>query len=460
MAQQHLDAATQVQGLVHESSESVLDCPGYEILRELGRGGMGCVYLAKQTTLDRLVALKTIRSADASLAAILLQEAKIVGQLEHPAIVPVIEVNVESQPWFFSMAYVGEEDLARRIIRRVLEPKEVVELGITLCDAIHYAHSQGVLHLDIKPANILLDRKGNPKLTDFGLAAVHQSNRQGVFGTPQFMSPEQVVGAEELKPTTDVYSLGAVLYSALTGSPPIAAANQEDLAMRVVSHRPRNFKDFGLSVPVELAAIIMQCLEKQPQRRYASADALKADLVAYQAGEPIKARPPSLYSRVVFFLRHHILAASVSSSVVILLLLLVGWVVANFFTQSMELQELQDRYSTLRGRLSLLDRQTRFEIEAAVAQEHFDQGKILLAGKPAAEAVIAAADGNEAPNEMLVEILREYAKLTEFDYEPDWDPRTLAQALLDGMEPESSASSEPEVPLEDPDLIESRLMEK
>ena len=432
MSHQDLDAPTQVQGFVSASEDALPEVDGYEIIREIGRGGMGCVYLAKQNSLDRLVALKMFHSDDPELAQVLVQEAQIVGKFEHPLIVPVIEVNVARQPWFFSMGYVGGEDLARKLVRGVIEPGQVVDIGIKLCEAVQYAHENNVLHLDIKPANILMDHQGQPRLTDFGLAALRATKPEGVFGTPQFMSPEQVLGKDDLGPQTDVYSIGAVLYAALTGSPPIVAIDQKDLALRIVSRQPRAIRDFGVRVPDGLSAIIFQCLEKSPAKRYASAESLRADLVAFRSGEPIKARPPSFLSRIVLFLRHHIFAASVSGSIVILLLVLVAWLLFGYFKQVRDYNQLQSQYDTLRGSLELLDRRQRIALESAVAKDHFEQGKVLLAGKPAAEAVLASIEEGEQPAKMLLDILTEFATLTGIDIN-ELEPEQAAKAVLDSF---------------------------
>ncbi|MEZ6136555.1 MAG: serine/threonine-protein kinase [Pirellulaceae bacterium] len=397
------------------------DIEGYQLLRELGRGGMGQVYLARHLKLNRLVALKTISGANRDLEEVLVAEAQIAAKLEHPAIVPVYEVQTSGSALFFSMGYVAGEDLARRVSRKVLSVDETVSLGLVLCEALQHAHDQGILHLDLKPANILLDGAENPKIADFGLSAFYDVQRgaQGL-GTPQFMSPEQILNrGDSLTPAADIYSLGAVLYTVLAGRPPIIAADSETLLHRVIAQPPPSLREFGIRVPPELEAIILHCLHKQPQSRYQSAKDLQADLVALTRGEPVQARPPSFLSWIAYQTRRHLLAASVSGSAVLLLLLLISWVIVRFVAQSWELDQAREEASRLsRERLiweqriatSLTAKQNnelKFAVAKELAEYHAADGNPAVAAQYAAQALLTLPREQRSEPEQLVALVRE-----------------------------------------------------
>jgi len=388
---------------------------GYEILRELGRGGMGVVYLARQLTLDRLVALKTIQPRDdEKFAELLLSEAQIVGKLNHPAIVPIHEANTNGPIWFFSMGLVSGDDLAHRLAKGVLNAQQVVELASTLCDALEHAHRQNILHLDIKPANILLDSSGAPKLTDFGLSAIHASasmDRQ-IVGTPQFMSPEQALGAaSDFSPASDIYALGAVMYAALVGRPPIVSANPQDLILKVISQPPTPLRQFGLRVPRPLEAIILKCLQKKPAQRYLSAAELKKDLEAFARGQPVRARPPSLWASLEYQLRRHVLAASVSGSAALVLLLLVGVIFARSWSQRSQIDELLTDNDRLRQLVSLQHELMRGRMDQdAVAVQLAESGDFDRAAFFAAQAIQSGRLEGTEVMPALAKIVEDYAK--------------------------------------------------
>ena len=388
---------------------------GYEILRELGRGGMGVVYLARQLSLDRLVALKTLQPRDDyKFAELLLSEAQIVGKLNHPAIVPIHEVNTTGPIWYFSMGLVSGDDLARRLSQGVLNAQQVVELASTMCNALEHAHRHNILHLDIKPANILLDSSGAPKLTDFGLSAIHASaytDRQ-IVGTPQFMSPEQALGAaSDLSPASDVYALGAVMYAALVGRPPIVSSNPNDLILKVISQPPTPIRQFGLRVPRPLEAIILKCLQKKPALRYASAAELKKDLEAFASGQPVRARPPSLWASLEYQLRKHVLAASVSGSAALVLLILVGLIFARSWSQRSQIQELLSDNDRLQRLVSLQHELMRGRMDQdAVAVQLAESGDNDRAAFFAAQAIQSNQRDGKEVLPALTKIVEDYAK--------------------------------------------------
>jgi tetratricopeptide (TPR) repeat protein/tRNA A-37 threonylcarbamoyl transferase component Bud32 len=293
----------------------------YEILEEIGRGGMGVVYRARQKSLNRLVALKMIR--DVALASAeerrrFRREAETAAALDHPQIVPIYEVGqLEGQP-YFAMKLLGGASLATAIRQRPRsgtnesetsltrkEQEEAARLLVVVARAVHYAHQRGVLHRDLKPANILLDEHGQPHVTDFGLArrepglsgtsfAVQTLPSGQPLGTPAYMSPEQAAGDRKAVSTaTDVYGLGTVFYTLLTGSPPFEAPGVLDVLAQVKESPPETPSRRNPRLDRDLETVCLKCLEKEPQRRYGSAEALAEDLEHWLKGEPIKARPIS-----------------------------------------------------------------------------------------------------------------------------------------------------------------------
>jgi serine/threonine-protein kinase len=285
------------------------DFGDYELLEELGRGGMGVVYRARQLSLDRIVALKIIlRGAAASLAdlARFRGEAETAARLNHPSIVPVYEVGQQGDLPFFTMRYVEGHTLARRIADGPLPAREAARILAPIARAIAAAHQQGVLHRDLKPSNVLIDENGEPYVSDFGLAkrltpesdddaaiadAAQLTQTGAIIGTPGYMSPEQAAGSRgSIGPASDVYSLGAILYATLTGRPPFQGATPVDTVLLVLEQEPIAPQLLNPRVDRDLEMIAMKCLQKPVELRYASAAELAGDLEAYLANEPIAAR--------------------------------------------------------------------------------------------------------------------------------------------------------------------------
>lgn len=276
------------------------DCPPeYRLLAELGRGGMGVVYQARQRTLDREVALKMMLSgahASAVDRARFQAEAEAAAQLDHPGIVPVFEVGTWRELPYFTMQYVPGQTLAQRLADGALPSREAARLLAQVARAVHFAHSRGVLHRDLKPSNILLDREGRPHVTDFGLArrleAPAELTRSGaILGTPNYMAPEQAAGQRgQVGPRSDVYALGCMLYHLLTGRPPFQAATAVDTLLMLLEQDPTPPRQLNRQVDRALEQIVLKCLQKPIDLRYPSAAALADDLEAYLAGEPIAAR--------------------------------------------------------------------------------------------------------------------------------------------------------------------------
>lgn len=271
----------------------------YVLIRELGRGGMGVVYLARQESLQRDVAIKMILrgalATDAERTRFRI-EAAAAARLEHPGIVPVYEVGELAGQPYFSMKYVAGETLAHRLIQGPLPAREAAEILAQVARAIQFAHSQGVLHRDLKPSNILIDEVGQPHVMDFGLAkqvsAAESVTRTGsILGTPAYMAPEQAAGDRgQVGPLSDVYSLGTILYHALTGRPPFQASSPVDTVLLVLSEDPVAPHFVNPKINRDLELVILRCLQKPQDLRYQSAGSLADDLEAFLHDEPLSAR--------------------------------------------------------------------------------------------------------------------------------------------------------------------------
>ncbi len=271
----------------------------YELLEEVGRGGMGVVFRARQISLDREVAVKMIlrgRLASESDLQRFLAEAAATARLVHPGIVPVYEVgDIEGRP-FFSMQFIEGETLADRTARGPLPQREAARIIGRVARAVQFAHEQGFVHRDLKPSNILLSKDGQVLITDFGLAKERKADvnltRSGMLvGTPAYMSPEQAGGRRELLgPATDIYSLGAMLYFTLTGRPPFVAETPVEMVMLVIEQDPSPPRALRPSLDRDLEMIVIRCLQKPIDLRYASARDLGDDLEAFLADEAISAR--------------------------------------------------------------------------------------------------------------------------------------------------------------------------
>ncbi len=294
-----------------ETPRRAAQVPGYEILSELGRGGMGVVYLARQTRLGRLVALKMILDSGHARSDDLQRfrtEAEAIARLQHPNIVQIFEVGERVGLPFFSMEFCPGGNLDLKLAVTPLPPQEAAQLAEKLARAVQAAHQANVIHRDLKPANVLLAADGTPKITDFGLARkldeAGLTQTGAIMGTPSYMAPEQAAGLKQLTPAVDVYGLGAVLYECLTGRPPFRASTPLATVMQVLEGQPAPPRLLNPQVPRDLETICLKCLEKEPRHRYATAAELADDLGRFLAGEAITARSLNLVDRLVGALEH------------------------------------------------------------------------------------------------------------------------------------------------------------
>ncbi len=314
-----------------EVSLDHVQVPGYEILSELGRGGMGVVYKARHVKLNRVVALKMILSgghASSEDIARFLAEAEAVATFTHPNIVQVYEVSHHNNLPFMALEFVSGGTLEDRLKGGPFRPKTAARLMEQIAHGMNAAHQAGIVHRDLKPANVLVTKDGVPKVTDFGLAKKVEGGAgltatDAIMGTPSYMAPEQAAGdGKRVGPAADVYALGAILYRCLTGRPPFQAGTPLDTILQVVSEEPMSPSQINSKVPKDLETICLKCLNKDPLKRYASAEAFGDDLRRYLNDEPISARPVSRTERMVKWARRN--TAVAASLLAVFLVLVLG----------------------------------------------------------------------------------------------------------------------------------------
>jgi hypothetical protein len=331
--------------------------PGYEVLRELGRGGMGVVYLARQVPLNRIVALKMILAGSLAAAqerARFLAEAEAIAAVKHAGIVQVYDFGTHNDWPYFSLEFCDGGSLAARLADGPLPPRQAAQLVEQVARAVQAAHERGIIHRDLKPANVLLafacrfafvesdaanaKRQAEagddfiPKVTDFGLARRVEAGSGltatgAVVGTPSYMAPEQAQGLKDIGPQADVYALGAILYECLSGRPPFQAATALDTLMQVLNDEPPALRKLNPTVPRDLETICHKCLHKDPSRRYTSAAELADDLQRFLEFRPIRARRVGLGERALKWRRRHPVTTLLAGVTLLVLLLgVAGWV--------------------------------------------------------------------------------------------------------------------------------------
>src|SRR5215471_17645611 len=300
---------------------------GYEVEEELGRGGIGIVYKAWHLRLQRPVAVKMLLAgayAQPHELERFLREAETVAGLRHPNIVQVHEAgDVDGRP-YFTMEFVEGGSLAQKLASTPQPARQAAALVAAVAEAVHAAHQRGIVHRDLKPGNILLTADGTPKLADFGVArrlegAAGLTQSGAPLGTPSYMAPEQAEGkSRDVGPAADTYALGTILYELLTGRPPFRAETAAETLRQVIAQDPAPPSRLNARVPRDLETVCLNCLHKEPPRRYASAQALAEDLQRYGRGEPIAARPAGRLERLARWVRRHPAAAGLLAVLAVL----------------------------------------------------------------------------------------------------------------------------------------------
>jgi serine/threonine-protein kinase len=346
----------------------------YEVLEEAGRGGMSVVYKARQAHPERVVALKMILAGvhgGVEKQVRFLSEADAIARLQHPHIVHIYEVGHHDGLPFLSLEYVSGGSLADRLDGTPQPPRQAAALVKTLAEAVSHAHKHGVVHRDLKPSNILLETDGTPKVTDFGLAKQERpglTSTGAILGTPSYMAPEQAAGDNAaVGPPADVYALGVILYELLTGRPPFRAATVQETLQQVRGQEPVAPKTLQSRLPCDLETVCLKCLEKDPRRRYASAESLATDLGHFLNGEAIAARPSPAWVRLAKRMRQRPVAAlAIGFGALATLGLVLIWAV---FT----LQLQNERNAAARSAQAAEEERVRAEAQRARAEANEGQ---------------------------------------------------------------------------------------
>jgi tRNA A-37 threonylcarbamoyl transferase component Bud32 len=348
----------------------------YVILGEISRGGMGVIYKARQKTLDRIVAMKVMSRPDREDdAERFLREARAVARLRHPYIVAIHDIGRIEGVDYFTMDYIEGLPLQRAAPAEGLTPREVVEIFVKICDAVDYAHGQGVLHRDLKPANIILDRKREPVIIDFGIADLDKPSDDGdhIVGSPAFLPPEYIRGAAPFNVPAEVYAIGASLYTVLSGRAPHTGIDTVQVLKRAQVEEVTPIRRVRRTLDRDLATIVMTSLEREPAARYATVRDLRNDLARWLEGEEVAGRRSRL-ARLWQRVRGRVAAAL---GIATALLMVVSSV-----TYTVKLRQLRDQDQQ---RMEQLDRDTR-AMQESLVQARLDVARLLIDAGRAPEA--------------------------------------------------------------------------
>ncbi|HMP04115.1 MAG TPA: serine/threonine-protein kinase, partial [Gemmatales bacterium] len=432
------------------------DIPGFEIEKELGRGGMGVVYMAKQTGLERTVALKMILKADFATTEQKLRfqiEAENAARVQHPNIVQVFEIGEHHGQPYFAQEFIDGGSLAEWLKSNRMAPAEAAAFVETLARAVHAAHQHGIIHRDLKPANVLLASSAResadftPKITDFGLAKRHDQTEDltgsgAILGTPSYMSPEQAQGKTKyVCPPADQYSLGVIFYQLLTGQVPFKADTFPHLLMKIVDEEPTPPRTINPSIPLDLQVICLKCLEKDPLRRYDTTEVLAEDLRNFLDGKPITARPVGRLERTVKWCRRYPAVATllvVSTLAAIIASGLAWWAVAAERQAAANEKLAEDRLVQVeaeRNNVEAEKKKVEEEKRIATGVSDFLQYKLLGQLDPTAQANRLLALGQreeerEPDPKLSVLLARAAAELAPDKIEANFPRQPLLQAAL------------------------------
>jgi hypothetical protein len=364
--------------------EEPLPLPGrigdYEVLGELGRGGMAVVYKAWQVRLKRTIALKMLlgsRLADPQFRARFRSEGELLARLQHPNIVQIFDVGEHDGQPYLALEYVDGGSLSTRLEGRPQLPVRAAQWTETLARAVHHAHQQGLIHRDLKPANVLVTHDGALKVTDFGLAKLREGAPRHtasgmIVGTPEFMAPEQAKN-QGVGPAVDIYALGAMLYAMLTGRPPLQAPTPMQTLVQITRQEPLPPRRLQPEVPRDLETICLKCLKKDPGQRYASALELADDLKRFLEGAPIRARPGGPIERLwKWAKRHRALVAAAAACLLVAsanLALSIGWVLRDQAVRQVEGERQMDA--------ARQEATARRDVERLVARLSLDKAVLL-----------------------------------------------------------------------------------
>jgi serine/threonine protein kinase/tetratricopeptide (TPR) repeat protein len=428
------------------------DVPGYEILEELGRGGMGVVYKARLLRLNRVVALKMILAGDHSAPDALarfLTEAETIARLQHANIVQIYSIGDNEGLPYIELEYVVGGSLASRLDGTPWPSRSAARLAEKMARAVAEAHRLGIVHRDLKPANILMTEDGEPKVTDFGLAKTLErdsglTRTESILGSPSYMAPEQAEGrTSEVGTAADVYALGANLYELLTGRPPFVASSvlaTLDLVKNTEPVPPRRLQPL---LERDLETICLKCLEKEPERRYESAEALADDLAAFLADEPIKARPTAWWERAFKWVRRRPSTAgliAVSAAVVLASLMGLSWYRHD---QSQQREAALHSLESLRGQSDqflLLGREAIRRRDWAGARTQLSSARALLQSAPSLAGTLVTVEELLALSRRKIvdQESREAARARFKDFLRLHDEAVFYQSDYTGLDPEAN----------------------